>query len=265
MDTINTQITPQNSVVKALKDTFTFAKRSLLKIYHNPEKLFDVTFTPVLFTLMFAFLFGGAIAGDMKAYLPTLIPGVLVQTLLTATSATGVSMREDIEKGVFDRFKSLPIARIAPLAGPLVADIVRYFIATVIVMVTGLILGWKIGGSPIYVALAILLAVLFSWSLSWIFAYVGQVVKSSGAITGISMTITMLLSFLSNAFIPVKTLPKFLQSFVNVNPVSHFITALRDLLNNGTINSNFWSFLLFSVIIVAIFAPLTTLKYSKTI
>ena len=252
-------------LTKACRDTLTFAKRSILKIYHNPEKLFDVTFTPVLFTLMFAYLFGGAIAGDMKNYLPTLIPGILVQSLLTATSATGVQMREDIEKGVFDRFKSLPIARIAPLAGPLVADLVRYLLCTGFVIVTGLILGWHIGGSFVAVILAIILAVFFSWSISWIFAFIGQVITSSAAITGISMTVMMLLTFLSNALIPVKTLPKFLQAFVNLNPVSHFVTALRDLLNNGAIYSNFWLLLGLSLVIVVIFAPLTTIKYSKTI
>ena len=252
-------------LTKACRDTLTFAKRSLLKIYHNPEKLFDVTFTPVLFTLMFAYLFGGAIAGDMKNYLPTLIPGILVQSFLTATSATGVQMREDIEKGVFDRFKSLPIVRIAPLAGPLVADLIRYLLCTGFVMGTGLVLGWHIGGNALSVILAIALAVFFSWSISWIFAFIGQVIKSSAAITGISITVMMLLTFLSNAFIPVNTLPKFLQTFVNLNPVSHFVTGLRDLLNTGAIHNNFWLLLLLSAAIVVIFAPLTTIKYSKTI
>lgn len=158
---------------QSLRHSLTMAYRGLLKIKRTPEQLFDVTIQPIIFTLMFTYIFGGAISGDVLSYLPVIIPGILVQTVISTSIVTGVQLREDMEKGVFDRFKSLPIARIAPLAGALLADTVRYTIATVLTFAMGYLMGYRPDGGLAYVALAALLVIVCSWSISWIFAFLG--------------------------------------------------------------------------------------------
>ena len=216
-----------------LDQTLALAWRAVVKLIRNPEQLFDVTFMPLLFTAMFGYIFGGAIAGSVGDYLPTLIPGIIAQTTLTACIATGIQLREDMDKGVFDRFRSLPIARIAPLAGPMTADLVRYGIATTLTLVAGFAMGYRPGGGLVGVAAGFLLAVFAGWSLAWIFAWIGTIARSAQAVQGMSMMIMFPLTFLSNAFVDVDTLPGWLQAFVNVNPVSHVVSALRDLINDG--------------------------------
>lgn len=223
---------------QAVRNSLTMAYRGLLKIRRTPEQLFDVTFQPIIFTLMFTYIFGGAIAGDVASYLPVIIPGILVQTVITTSVVTGVQLREDMEKGVFDRFKSLPIARIAPLAGALLADTIRYTIATVLTFVMGYIMGLRPEGGIGNVALAALLVIGCSWAISWIFAFFGVIARTASSVQGISMIVLFPLTFLSNAFVPVDTMPKWLQWFVNINPISHLVTAVRNLVNNGTVGSD---------------------------
>ena len=229
----------------------------------NPEQFFDVTIQPLLFTAMFAFIFGGAIAGDVASYLPLLIPGILAQTALTACMATGVQLREDMEKGVFDRFKALPIARIAPLAGPMVADLVRYAIASTLTFAAGIAMGYRPGGGVGGVVGSILLVMIGSWSLAWAFTFVGTIARSAQAVQGISMMIMFPLTFLSNAFVPVDTLPVWLQWFVNLNPVSHIVSAARDLANTGTVTIEVAFALLGFAIVIAVFAPLSVWSYKR--
>lgn len=250
---------------KKISDIWVMAKRSLLKIKHTPDKLFDVTIMPIFFMIMFSYLFGGAIAGDIQSYLPTIIPGILIQTLLSASASTGTQLREDIDTGVFDRFKSLPIARIAPLAGPLVADALRYLLASAIALTTGFIIGWRPEAGFLWTALATLLAVFTSWSISWIFAFLGLLAKNAGTIQGVSTLIMFALSFLSNAFVPIDTLPNFLQTFAKINPVTHIISAFREMTTAGQITIDVVWTLGLSLLIVAIFAPLTLRIYTKKI
>jgi len=229
----------------------------------NPEQFFDVTIQPILFTPMFALIFGGAISGDVQSYLPLLIPGILAQTVLTTCMATGVQLREDMEKGVFDRFKSLPIARVAPLAGPMVADLLRYFIATTLTVLTGLVLGYRPGGGPVGVIAGGLFMVLCGWSLAWIFTYVGTLARSAQSVQGISLMILFPLTFLSNAFVPVGTLPNWLEKFVQVNPVSHIVAGVRSLANEGALNADVGWALLGCLVIIAVFAPLSVRAYTR--
>lgn len=255
--------TVNQGAVKVLGDILTMAYRALLKIKHNPEKLLDVTLMPIFFTIMFTYIFGGAISGDIDSYLPIIIPGVLVQTLLSTTSGAGTQLREDIETGVFDRFKSLPIARIVPLAGLLLADIVRYVIAAGITLITGLIIGWRPEAGILWTLLATLLAILISWSLSWVFATLGLLIKSSSTIQGISMMIMMMLTFLSNAFVPIDTLPSVLRHFANINPVTHVIAAYREMVTSGVFGQEALWTIVSSVVIVVIFVPITLKLYNK--
>lgn len=256
-------VTSRVSPAEAVAQTMTMAWRATKKMRRNPEQFFDVVLQPLLFTAMFAFVFGGAIAGDVTSYLPVLIPGILAQTTLTVCIATGTQLREDMDKGVFDRFKSLPIARVAPLAGPMVADLLRYTIATVLTFATGLALGYRPGGGMVGVAAAMLLTVVTGWSLAWIFTFVGIIGRSARSVQGISMMIMFPLTFLSNAFVGEDTLPPWLRAFVQVNPVSHVVTAVRDLANDGAVTAQVGWSLVACAVVVAVFAPLSVRAYTR--
>lgn len=248
---------------ETVRQTWLMAGRSLIKMRRNPEQFIDVAIQPLLFTAMFGYIFGGAIAGGVSAYLPLLIPGILVQTALTTCMATGVTLRDDMDKGVFDRFKSLPMSRIAPLAGPVLADSVRYVIATVLTFATGFAMGYRPGGGFWGVLGAGALIIVSAWSLAWIFTFLGTVMKSAQGLSGVSMMILFPLTFLSNAYVPVDSLPGWLKAFVNVNPVSHIVSATRDLANDGRISGQVGWALLGCVIVVSIFAPLALRSYRR--
>lgn len=257
------QLKNRTSIKRSIQHSLSMAFRGLLKIKRTPEQLFDVTFQPIIFTLMFTYIFGGAIAGDTQSYLPMIIPGILAQTVMTTSIVTGVQLREDMNKGVFDRFKSLPIARISPLAGALLADTVRYAIATVLTFTMGFIMGYSPGGGLGFVALSALLVIACSWAISWIFAFFGVIARTATSVQGISMIILFPLTFLSNAFVPVETMPDWLQWFVRFNPISHLVTSVRDLANDGVFSIDLVWTLIGAGAIVLIFAPLTVKAYMK--
>lgn len=259
---------PRNGITRTASQSLTMAYRGLLKVRRTPEQLFDVTLQPIIFTVMFAYIFGGAIAGNVQDYLKILIPGILVQTVITGSVVTGVQLREDMDKGVFDRFRSLPIARIAPLAGALLADTVRYAIATTITFVVGAIMGYhEIVDHIGWTVLAGLLVIVVAWSISWIFALFGMLARTAGSVQGISFLVLFPLTFLSNAFVNTTTLPEPLKVFADINPISHLITAVRALVNTngstGHVTVDFWISLLGAAVVVAIFAPLTVRAYMR--
>ncbi|MEK5332594.1 MULTISPECIES: ABC transporter permease [unclassified Lysinibacillus] len=257
------QLPNRTSLRQSINNSLTMAYRGILKIRRTPEQLFDVTLQPIIFTLMFTYIFGGAISGDVQSYLPVIIPGILVQTVITTSIVTGVQLREDMDKGVFDRFKSLPIARIAPLAGALLADTIRYTIATVLTFSMGYIMGYRPEGGLGFVVLAGLLVIVCAWAMSWIFAFFGVIARTASSVQGISMLVLFPLTFLSNAFVPAETLPNFLQWFVKINPISHLVTAVRELTNNGTVGWDLSASLIGAAVIVAIFAPITVRAYMR--
>ena len=258
-----TDLPVRPSVADTVSQSLAMAWRATKKMRRNPEQFFDVTIQPLLFTAMFAYVFGGAISGSVADYLPIIIPGILAQTALTACMATGIQLREDMDKGVFDRFKSLPIARIAPLAGPAIADLLRYATAATLTILTGMLMGYRPGGGFFGVFAGWLLTIIAGWSLAWIFTYLGTKARSAQAVQGISMMIMFPLTFLSNAFVPADTLPGWLEAFVNINPVSHVVTAVRDLLNEGHITTEVGWALLGCVVVVAVFLPLSVRSYSR--
>ncbi|MDQ7992849.1 MAG: ABC transporter permease [Propionicimonas sp.] len=256
-------LNPHPSLAQALRDTFTMAWRALLRVRRTPEQWADVVLQPILFTVMFAFLFGGAIAGDVQTYLPALIPGILVQSVITTSVVTGVQLREDMDTGVFDRFRTLPIARIAPLSGALLTDTLRYAIATAMTFAVGAAIGYRPGGGLVGVVLAGLLVVVCSWALSWIFAFVGVLARSATTVQAMSFMVLFPLTFLSNAFVPTETLPTWLRWFADLNPVSHLITGVRELANTGQVGADVGWALLGAAVVVAIFAPLTVRAYMR--
>jgi ABC-2 type transport system permease protein len=168
-----------------------------------------------------------------------------------------------MDKGVFDRFRSLPIARIAPLSGALLADTVRYTIATTLTFVMGYIMGYHPKGGLGFVVLAGLLVIGCSWAISWIFAFFGVMARTASSVQGISLLVLFPLTFLSNAYVPVETLPGWLRWFAEANPISHLITAIRDLTNKGTVGADVWITLVGAAVIVAVFAPLTVRAYMR--
>lgn len=256
-------LSPRVTYLEAWRQTLAFASRAMKKMFRNMEQFADVTFQPLLFTTMFAYIFGGAISGDVASYLPTMIPGILAMTCLTASMATGVQLREDMDTGVFDRFKSLPVARLAPLAGPLVADLLRYAIAGGLTFAAGIAMGYRPEGGVLGVLGALLVVIITGWSLSWAFTFVGTIARSAQSVQAISMMILFPLTFLSNAFVPVETLPGWLETFTRINPISHVVTAVRDLANLGSITGAVGWALLGCAVIIAIFAPLSVKSYQR--
>ncbi|MFD3743782.1 ABC transporter permease [Nocardia sp. NPDC058633] len=258
---------PRTSDRISLRDTvstsFTMAYRGLLKIKHNPEQLFDVTVQPILFTALFTYIFGGAISGSVSGYLPVLIPGILVQTVVLTSVVTGTQLREDMDKGVFDRFKSLPIARVSALAGALLADMVRYAIASTLTVLVGLALGYRPGGGLAGVVAACLVVVVCSFAVSWIWALVGVTGKSAASVQGISMMVMFPLTFMSGAFAPVSTMPGWMQALNHANPVYYMVNTCRELMNSNSYGTDLvWS-LVGSLVVIAIFAPLAARAYMR--
>ncbi|GAB2659937.1 ABC transporter permease [Gordonia jinhuaensis] len=247
---------------QAIRDTLTMARRGLLRMKHTPQQLFDVVVVPIVFTVMFANIFGGAIAGSVDNYLPQLVPGVLVSVAITSSVVTGVQLREDMDRGVFDRFISLPIARIAPLAGSLLADVLRYLIAAVMSIGVGLIMGYR-PHSILGTIAGVLLTIFSAFAISWIFALMGVLMSKASAVQGVSMLILMPLTFTSNIFVPPTTMPSWVRSIAKVNPISHLVSSLRSLANEGQVTSHVAWTLLGAIVIIAVFAPITVRAYLR--
>lgn len=258
-----TRLSSRPSLRETANQTLALAWRATKKMRRNPEQFFDVTLQPLLFTAMFTYIFGGAISGSVADYMPIIIPGILAQTAITTCMAMGTQLREDMDKGVFDRFKSLPIARIAPLAGPALADVIRYVIASTLTILVGIAMGYRPGGGVGGTVAAWAMTIFAAWSLAWIFTWLGTVMRTAQAVQGTAMLIMFPLTFLSNAFVPEDTLPGWLQAFVKINPVSHVVTAVRDLMNEGAFTAEVGWALLGCAAVVAIFAPLAVRGYSR--
>lgn len=247
----------------AVAASLSFGWRALLKIRHVPEQLFDVTMFPIMFTLMFTYLFGGALAGSTEAYVQFLIPGILVQTVVMITMYTGLTLNKDIEKGVFDRFRSLPIWRPAPLVGALLGDVARYTIASVIVMVLGLLLGFRPVGGALGVVAAVALLLLFSFAMSWVWTMFAMLLRTEQAVMGVSMFILFPLTFASNIFVDPATMPNWLRAFVDVNPISQLVTAIRGLMAGEVPAAQLGVVLAWCVGFVALFGPITMRLYNR--
>lgn len=249
----------------AVAAILSFGWRGMLKIKHVPEQLFDVTLTPVLFTLMFTYLFGGAVAGSTGEYLTYIMPGILSMSVIFTTVYAGVSLSNDMTKGVIDRFRSMPVWRPAPLVGALIGDSVRYLVAALVVVVLGVILGFRPDAGPAGVVAAILLVALFSFGLSWVFACLGLIMRTPEAMMNVGFSAIFPITFLSSAFVDPETLPSVLKTFVVNNPVSHLIEACRGLMDGSGVGGHLFWVLLTTLILTAIFAPLTARLYnSKT-
>ncbi len=247
----------------ALSAALTFAWRGMLKVKHVPEQLLDVTITPVMFVLMFTYLFGGAIAGSTGEYLNYILPGILVMSVLFTTVYSGIALNTDLTKGVVDRFRSLPIWRPAPLLGSLLGDSVRYLIAGTVIVLLGVVLGFRPDAGVGGVLAALALVVFFAFGLSWVFTTIGLLLRTPNAVMNAGFMGIFPLTFLSNVFVDPATLPAPLEAFVKVNPISILATASRGLMGGTASVGDIGIVLATAVALTAIFAPLTTRLYRK--
>ncbi|MEY9212801.1 ABC transporter permease [Thermobifida halotolerans] len=246
-----------------LTASLVFGWRALLKIKHVPEQLFDVTVFPVLFLLMFTYLFGGALAGSPREYLQTLLPGILVMNVVMITMYTAVTLNTDITRGIFDRFRSLPVWRPAALAGALLGDAVRYTAASSVVVALGLVLGFRPQGGVVGVLLGVALLVVFCYGFSWVWTVLGLVLRTPNSVMGVSMMVLFPGTFLTNVFVDPATMPGWLRAFVEANPVTHLVTAVRGLMHGSAATGQVALVLAEAAALVAVFAPLTLYLYNR--
>jgi ABC-2 type transport system permease protein len=240
-----------------LAASVTFGWRAMLKIKHVPMQLFDVTAFPIMFVLLYTYLFGGALAGSPSEYLQQLLPAILVMTVSWITMYTGMALNTDISKGVFDRFRSLPIWRPAVLVGMLLADALRYTMASAVIIVVGVALGFRPDGGPLGVLLAVALLLVFAFSLSWVWTTFGLKLQTPESVMQLSMTVLFPVTFASNVFVDPDTMPGWVQAFVNNNPITHLSTAARGLMHGAVDGGAILWVLVWSAALLAIFAPLT--------
>lgn len=252
---------PRPPAPSPLSAALTFGWRGMLKVKHVPEQLLDVTITPVMFVLMFTYLFGGAIAGSTREYLQYILPGMLVMSVLFTTVYSGIALNTDLTKGVVDRFRSLPIWRSAPLVGSLLGDAVRYAVAGIVIILVGLILGYRPGAGVVGVLGALGLVVFFSFGLSWVFTTMGLLLRTPNAVMNLGFMAIFPLTFLSNVFVDPETLPGPLEAFVDVNPISTLASASRGLMEGNVNSGDVMVVLLVGVALTLVFAPLTTRLY----
>jgi oleandomycin transport system permease protein len=240
------------------------ARRSLIKTWRTPEALVDVTLQPILFLALFTYIFGGAIAGGSQhAYLQFLLPGLLGQTIAMASVSLGQNLNTDIQKGVFDRFRSLPISRSAPLVGAVLADLVRYLVLFTVTMVFGTLMGYRVTTGAGGVLAALALSMGFALCFGWISVFIGMIARAPGAVQGIMFLLVLPLSFGSNTFVPTETMPGWLQAFVKVNPISHLVSAVRGLMTGGPVAGHVGWTLLWMAALLVVFAPLAVRAYRR--
>ena len=251
---------------RLVRHSLVLAKRSLINTIRTPEALIDVTLQPAIFLLLFTYVFGGAIShGSQHDYLQFLLPGILGQSIALAGVAIGVNLNNDVTKGIFDRFRSLPIPRGAPLIGTVLADVVRYVILFAVTIGFGYVLGFRAHAGVASVLAAGLLSIAFALCLCWASVWLGMVSRTPGAVQGIMMLILLPLSFASNTFVPVDTLPGWMQTFVDYNPLTHLIAADRALLLGGSAGTDvLWTLLWMGILLVA-FVPLALRAYKRRV
>jgi len=255
------------SPAESLRQVFTLAWRSLVSIKHNPFELLDLSIQPVMFVLLFTYVFGGAIdpTGSVTGYLQFALPGIVVQNAIFATLTTGVGLATDLTKGVYDRLRSLPIARWSPLAGRIVADTVKQVWAITLLLGVGMIIGYRIHGGIAGLLGAYALVLIFTLAFSWLAVLVGVSVDNPEKVQIFGFVVTFPLTFTSNAFVPTFTMPGWLQAWVKVNPVTILADAIRGLLDGVAVPRSILQSLLWAVVITAVFAPIAVAKFKRRV
>lgn len=251
---------------RLVADTAAMTWRSAKSMARNPAEFFDVLIQPILFTVMFGELFGGAVAGNVKAYLPILVPGLVMTNVLSASQSVGVDLRTDMDKGVFDRFRALPMSRLAPLLGPLMTDLLRYIVCSALTVATGVAIGYRPGNGLLGAIGAVLVAAACGWAFSWVFLLLGVILPSPQAVTSFNLIVLFPLCYISNTMVPVRTMPHWLRSIAEHNPVSYATDGLRYLFDGasgtGSAADAGWA-LVGCLAIVIIVAPIVVARYQR--
>lgn len=254
---------PRPPAPSAFSNALVFAWRAVLKFKHLPEQLFDLVMTPIMFTLLFTFVFGGALAGSPAEYLQFFVPGILVQTVVFNAVYSGMGLSTDLEKGLFDRFRSLPIWSLAPFAGLMVGDMLRHIIAGSIILTIGLILGFRPEAGIFGVFAGLLLLVAIGFGMGWIFIALGLVIRTPMTLMTLSFTFLFPLVFASNIMVEPQTMPGWLRTFVGVNPVSLMTTAMRGLMAGTATLQQIGLALILPAVLTSVLAPLTLWLYRR--
>jgi oleandomycin transport system permease protein len=248
-----------------LRHSWVLAGRAVTKMLRHPEQFFDVTLQPVLFLGIFVYVLGGAISGSTHAYLQYVLPGIMIQTVLFSTVSIGVNLNTDVKEGVFDRFRSLPIARSAPLVGAVLAEGLRYGLAIVMTLAAGWTMGYRTSTGLLSVVGACLLVLAFAWCLCWIPIWLGMTAREAGTVQGFGMLAMFPLTFGSSMFARASTMPGWLQRWVDLNPVTHLTEAVRHLLTGGPVAHDLGIALGTSGLLLVVFAPLAVRAYRRKV
>ena len=249
---------------RLVTDTLVIAERNLVRLPRAPDLLLAFTVQPVMFVLLFVYVFGGAISTPGYTYVDFLIPGIIVQNIAFGGFVTALGLNEDVHKGLIDRFRSLPMARPAVLAGRTLADVVTNFLSVMVLLVTGLIIGFSFHASALEIVGGIGVLLLFGYAFSWVFALLGLLVSSPEAANSVGFIAVFPLTFISSAFVPVESMPAGLQWFAEINPFTVVVDALRALWVGAPAGNNVWGAVVWSLVILAVFAPLAVARYRRT-
>jgi ABC transporter DrrB family efflux protein len=248
---------------RLVSDTLVIAERNLVRLPRAPDLLIAFTVQPVMFVLLFVYVLGGAISTPGYSYVDFLIPGIIVQNIAFGGFVTALGLNEDLHKGLIDRFRSLPMARAAVLAGRTLSDVVTNFLSVVVLIVTGLIIGFSFHASVLEVVGGVGLLLLFGYAFSWVFALLGLLVSSAESANSVGFLAVFPLTFISSAFVPVDSMPSGLQWFAEINPFTVMVDAMRALWVGAPAGNNVWGAVVWSLVILGVFAPLAVARYRR--
>ncbi len=248
---------------RLVSDTLVIAERNLVRLTRAPDLLVAFTIQPVMFVLLFVYVFGGAIVTPGYSYEDFLLPGIIVQNIAFGGFVTALGLNEDLHKGLIDRFRSLPMARPAVLAGRTLADVVTNALSVVVLVLTGLLIGFQFDASPLEILAGFGLLLLFGYAFSWVFAFLGMIVSSPEAANSVGFLAVFPLTFISSAFVPVDSMPSALAWFADINPFTIVVNAMRHLWIGAPAGDNVWGAVVWAFVILAIFAPLAVSRYRR--
>ena len=248
---------------RLVTDTLVIAERNLVRLPRAPDLLLAFTVQPIMFVLLFRYVFGGAIQTPGYSYVDFLIPGIIVQNIAFGGFVTALGLNEDVHKGLIDRFRSLPMARPAVLAGRTTADIVTNTLSMTVLLITGVIIGFSFHTDFLHAIAGVGLLLLFGYAFSWVFAFLGLLVSSPEAANSVGFIAVFPLTFISSAFVPVASMPEPLKSFAMVNPFTYVVDAMRSLWLGAPAGNYVWGAVVWSLVILAVFAPLAVARYRK--
>lgn len=248
---------------KLIADTLVITERNLIRLPRSPDLLLAFTVQPIMFVLLFVYVLGGAISTPGFTYVDFLIPGIIVQNIAFGGLVTAIGLNEDLSKGLIDRFRSLPMARAAVLAGRTSADVVTNLLSAIVLVVTGLIIGFSFGTGPAEILAGFALLLFFGYAFSWVFAWLGLMVSSPESANSVGFIAVFPLTFISSAFVPVESMPAGLQWFAEINPVTFVVDAMRSLWLGTPAGNSIWGAVAWTVAIIVVFAPLAVHRYRR--